>query len=95
MGDLVEDATSSVVVIVGAGAGVLWEFPEAVVWAGDDDVGAWDGVEEGRTIGAVIVLVCAVDLWGGGLNASNTGVDAADFALGRSGDEPGGKVVGG
>lgn len=90
---LVQDAASHVIVVVGAGTGELGEAPEAVVGAGDDGVGAGDGVQQGAAVGAVAVGVGAGDGGRGGLDVLDVVVDGAHLGLLGGGPEPGGEVV--
>ena len=91
---LVQNAASLVVVVVAALSGKLGEIPEAVVGARDNNVRARNGVEECRTVAAVVVCVCARDLGRGCLHVLDVIVDGLYLGLHRSRLEPGGEVVG-
>ena len=66
-----QDTTSTVIIVIGASRSKFWEAPETIVGTWDNSVGAGDSVEQCGTIGAVGILVVAVDLRAGGLNSGN------------------------
>lgn len=89
-----QDAAGLVIIIVGAGRGVLGEVPEAVARARHDGVVARDRVQQRAAVRAVVVLVRAVDVGRGGLDSFHIAVDGAHLALLRRRLEPRREVVG-
>jgi hypothetical protein len=94
MSHLMQNTSSLIIIIISTGSSIFREIPVSVIWARNNRVGAWHGVEKGAAVGAVAVDVCAGDLWGCSLHAFDFVVDGADGGFFGGGFEPGGEVVG-